>query len=104
MNEPQTPEQMPEDLTQAFWTFKGAMEVRSDHQDRELRAMRRDMRRGFESIEAAVKEDHEDGELIRTRLTTIETRQAVVYKILGALALLVAGGLAELVRRSLVGV
>lgn len=95
---------MPEDLTQAFWSFKGAMEVRSDHAEKELRAMRHDMRHGFASVEAAIKDDHEGDEQIRTRLTTIETRQSLVYKILGALALIIAGGLFELVRRALVGV
>lgn len=102
-DQPGAVDNMPEDLTQAFWSFKGAMEVRSDHQDRELRAMRRDMRHGFESIEAVVKDDHADGEAIRTRLTAMETRQAMVYRILGTLAVLVAGGIAEMIRRSLVG-
>lgn len=94
---------MPEDLTQAFWSFKGAMEVRSDHADREIRGMRREMKAGFAAIETAVKDDHDTDETIRHRLTAIETRQGVVYKILGAIAILVAAGVVELVRRALVG-
>lgn len=83
-------------LARAFWRFEGAMGARMDSFDRELRD-------GLTEIRDAIDEQDGEGSELRARLILVESKQAIVYRILGALGLLVAGGLAELVRRALVG-
>ncbi len=83
--------------------LRGSSGARLDGIEREQKGLRRDFARGLDEIRDAFDDDHDGDDTIRQRLTMIEAKQAIVYRILGALGLLVAGGLAELVRRAVVG-
>lgn len=86
-----------------FCELRGSVGSRLDGIEREQRGLRREFASGLAEIRESFDSDHTEDAAMAQRLTTIETRQAVVYKILAALGLLVAGGVAELVRRALVG-
>ncbi|MCP4871591.1 MAG: hypothetical protein GY898_23020 [Proteobacteria bacterium] len=86
-----------------FRYFEGSMTEAMASVQAGQQLLRSDLAAGLLEIREALEAEADEDAELRARLTRVETAQAIVYKILAALGLLVAGGLAELVRRSVVG-
>ncbi len=79
-----------------FREFRGAMSTR-------MEAFERELRDGLGEITDAVDGHTGDGADLAKRVTIVEARQAMVYKILGAIGLVALGIGGELVRRAFTG-
>lgn len=79
-----------------FREFKGAMSARMDSLDHELRV-------GIMSIKSSLDRADGKNDDHMKRLALLESKQALIYRILAAVGLATLGIGAELVRRALMG-